>query len=274
MSRYNHNKFRLEPSSRWPFLSTAVEHALWKIQGQGLDRRGCAGGTRTVHDGYNPRRVPVPPGPQRQGEQDSTHMGLTLFLLAGLHTLLGVKKYFKCHLWLSSGCTQSHPTLSLWPSLLFLSPLFTQFQPHRPPCSSTQPQGLCTGCSLCLEGSSPDRPIVLPSSPPSSLFSNNLSEGPSLMALASWATSPSPTSLSFIVVVQLLSCVGLIVTPWTAAHQASLSFTISRSCSNSYSLSLWCHPTISSSVTLFSSCPQSFPGSGSFPMSRLFASVG
>ena len=33
----------------------------------------------------------------------------------------------------------------------------------------------------------------------------------------------------------------------------------------------WCHPTISSSVTPFSSCPQSFPASGSFPMSQLFA---
>ena len=37
-------------------------------------------------------------------------------------------------------------------------------------------------------------------------------------------------------------------------------------------LSRWCHPTISSSVVPFSSCPQSFPASGSFPMSQLFAS--
>ena len=36
----------------------------------------------------------------------------------------------------------------------------------------------------------------------------------------------------------------------------------------------WCHPTISSSVTLFSSCPQPFPASGSFPMSQFFASGG
>ena len=36
----------------------------------------------------------------------------------------------------------------------------------------------------------------------------------------------------------------------------------------------WCHPTISSSVIPFSSCPQSFPASGSFPMSQLFASGG
>ena len=42
-------------------------------------------------------------------------------------------------------------------------------------------------------------------------------------------------------------------------------------CSNSCPLSWWCHPTISSSVVPFSSCPQSFPASGSFPVSRLFA---
>ena len=45
-------------------------------------------------------------------------------------------------------------------------------------------------------------------------------------------------------------------------------------CSNSCLLSRWCHPTISSSVTPFSSCPPSFPASGSFPMSWLFTSGG
>ena len=42
-------------------------------------------------------------------------------------------------------------------------------------------------------------------------------------------------------------------------------------CSNSCPLSRWCHPTISSSVIPFSSHLQSFPASGSFPMSQLFA---
>ena len=41
--------------------------------------------------------------------------------------------------------------------------------------------------------------------------------------------------------------------------------------SNSYPSSRWCHPIISSSVVPFSSCPQSLPASGSFPMSQLFA---
>ena len=44
--------------------------------------------------------------------------------------------------------------------------------------------------------------------------------------------------------------------------------------SNSCPLSWWCHPTISSSVIPFSSCLQSFPASGSFQMSHLFASGG
>ena len=43
-------------------------------------------------------------------------------------------------------------------------------------------------------------------------------------------------------------------------------------CSNSCPSSQWCHPTISSSVTPFSSCLQSFPASGSFPMNWLLAS--
>ena len=47
-----------------------------------------------------------------------------------------------------------------------------------------------------------------------------------------------------------------------------------RACLNSCPLSRGCHPTISSSVTPFSSYPPSFPASGSFPMSQLFASSG
>ena len=47
-----------------------------------------------------------------------------------------------------------------------------------------------------------------------------------------------------------------------------------EACSNSCSLSWWCHPTISSSFVPFSSCLQSFPASVYFPMSQLFASDG
>ena len=47
-----------------------------------------------------------------------------------------------------------------------------------------------------------------------------------------------------------------------------------RAYSSSCPLSRWCHPTISSPVISFSSCLQSFPVSGSFPMSQFFASGG
>ena len=45
-------------------------------------------------------------------------------------------------------------------------------------------------------------------------------------------------------------------------------------CSNSCPSRWWCHQTISSSVIPFSFCPQSFPASGSFPMSQFFISGG
>ena len=45
-------------------------------------------------------------------------------------------------------------------------------------------------------------------------------------------------------------------------------------CKNSCPSNWWCHPTISSSVIPFSSCPQSFPASGSFSMSQFFTSGG
>ena len=75
-----------------------------------------------------------------------------------------------------------------------------------------------------------------------------------------------------IVVVHLLSHVQLFVNPWTSSM---LGFPVlhcsPRVCSDSYPLSWWCHPTISSSVAPFSSCPQSFPASRFLRMSWLFA---
>ena len=47
-----------------------------------------------------------------------------------------------------------------------------------------------------------------------------------------------------------------------------------RACSNPRPLSRWCHLTISFSIAPFFCCPQSFPASRSFPMSRLFATGG
>ena len=68
------------------------------------------------------------------------------------------------------------------------------------------------------------------------------------------------------------SCLTL-CNPWTAARQASLSFTTSLSLLKLH-LSQWCYPTILSFVVPFFSCLQSFPGSGSFLINHFFASGG
>ena len=79
----------------------------------------------------------------------------------------------------------------------------------------------------------------------------------------------------FLSSVQLLSRVHFFVTPWTVARQASLSNTNSQSLLKLMSIELVMpsqpsHPLSSP----FSSCLQSFPASGSFPMSQLFTSGG
>ena len=72
--------------------------------------------------------------------------------------------------------------------------------------------------------------------------------------------------------VQSLSCVWLFATPWTAACQASCPSPTPRACPNSCLSSWWYHSIISSSVVPFFSCLQSFPSSGSFPVSQFFTS--
>ena len=80
-----------------------------------------------------------------------------------------------------------------------------------------------------------------------------------------------------------LSHVQLFATPWTAARQASLFLTISQSLPKFTSIAsvmpsshliFWCCLTISSSVVPSSSCLQSFPALGSFPVSQLLTSGG
>ena len=105
--------------------------------------------------------------------------------------------------------------------------------------------------------------------PCGSLFLQSKQE--TLWLLILLKTLPEKVTLSS---VQFLSCVWLYVTPWAAARQASLSITSSWSPPKPMSIELvmpsnhliLCHP--------FSSCPQSFPASGSFPMSQHFASDG
>ena len=79
-------------------------------------------------------------------------------------------------------------------------------------------------------------------------------------------------SFLFISLVQLISCVRLFATPWTAADQPSLSINNPGDYLNSCPLSQRCHPTISSSVIPFSSCLQSLPASGSFQVRLFFVS--
>ena len=71
--------------------------------------------------------------------------------------------------------------------------------------------------------------------------------------------------------VQLLSCVQLFATPYELQHsRPPCPSPTPRVYSNSRPSSQWCHPAVSSSVIPFSSCPQSLPALGSFPMSQLF----
>ena len=74
--------------------------------------------------------------------------------------------------------------------------------------------------------------------------------------------------------VQFLYRVRPLVTPWTAAHQASLSITNSRSLLKLMSITLVMPSNHSSSVIPFSSCLQSFPASGFSQMSEFFTSCG
>ena len=77
-----------------------------------------------------------------------------------------------------------------------------------------------------------------------------------------------------VVVVQLLSRVQLFATHGLQHARFPCPSLSPGVCSKSCLVSQWCHPTISSSVTPFSSCPQSFPASGFFPVSQFFASGG
>ena len=71
--------------------------------------------------------------------------------------------------------------------------------------------------------------------------------------------------------VQSLSCVQLFATPWNVAHQPSLFFMISQSLLRLLSIELVMPSNHLILYCPLSSCPQSFPASGSFLMSWLFA---
>ena len=147
---------------------------------------------------------------------------------------------------------------SLWPCGL---------QHTRLPCPPLSAEFAQTHVHWVSDAIQPSHPLLLPSPPAFSL-----SQQQGVFQLVSSLHQMAEVYGALVVV---LSHVQLFATPWIAALQASLSFTIPCSLLKlKCPLSRWCHPTISSSVIPFSSCLQPFPASGSFPMSRLFASSG
>ena len=88
-----------------------------------------------------------------------------------------------------------------------------------------------------------------------------------------WPWTCCKTSLTFSSV-QSLSCVDSLQPHESQHARPPCPSPTPGVYSNSCPSSRWCHPAISSFVVPFSSCPQSLPASGSFPMSQLFTSGG
>ena len=105
---------------------------------------------------------------------------------------------------------------------------------------------------------------------PLCLLGQSLASSPLSLATVTWKWEQSQHL--FTLFSQLSSVASDSAAPWTAARQASLSIT--NSCPNSLPSSQRCHSTISPSIIPFSSCLQSFPASGSLPVSLFFASCG
>ena len=96
-------------------------------------------------------------------------------------------------------------------------------------------------------------------------------------SLANWVLSSFPCwSISFLFCWSSAQSCLILYDPMDCMQHVSLPCPspTPRACSNSWPSSQWCHSTTSSAVIPFSSCLQSFPESGSFPMSWLFPSGG
>ena len=112
----------------------------------------------------------------------------------------------------------------------------------------------------------------LPCPPPGDLSNPEIQVKSSALQADSLLLSHHGSSL-VIAIVQSLSCVQLFGPHWLQHTRLPCSSPYPRVCSNSCLLSQWCHSIISFSVIPFS-CLHSFPASGSFPVSWLFASGG
>ena len=124
---------------------------------------------------------------------------------------------------------------------------------------------------LSMEFSKQEYWSGLPFPPPGDLLDPVIKPAsPESPALASrFFTTVSPIYLvnssgKFVVVVQSHSCVQLFATHGLQHARLSCPSLYPGVCSNSCLLNWWCHPTVSSSVTPLSFCPQSFPASSSF----------
>ena len=116
----------------------------------------------------------------------------------------------------------------------------------------------------------------LPWPPPGSLPNPRIKPTRLSAALAGsfFTTSAAWEAPIYTSVLHSLSRGQLFVTPWTVARQTSLSFIISPSLFKHVSIESVMPSAVSSSVIPFSPCPQSFPASGSLPLSQFFASGG
>ena len=97
---------------------------------------------------------------------------------------------------------------------------------------------------------------------------------PLILQMGETVAYPEFPGCTYIVVVQLPSCDWLLATPWTAAYQASLSITNSQSLLKLMSIELVMSSNHLILCLPFSSCLQSFPASGPFPVSQFFTSGG
>ena len=179
-----------------------------------------------------------------------------MYLLAQTHIIY--IKFYMCHI---NGVQFSRSVMSdsLQPR---------ELQHARPPCPSPTPgvhPNSCPSSQWC-------HPAISPFVIPFSCCRQSLpaSESFPMSQLFAWHTNSSlqrcllPTTVSIVVIVQSLSRVQLFAPHGLQHARLPRPSLFPRVCSNSCPLSLWCHPTISSPVAPFSSCPQSFPVSGFF----------
>ena len=128
-----------------------------------------------------------------------------------------------------------------------------------------------------------------PKSPIQSVLNNGLQKGEvvqtgftnmhepkfGVVYLSEFSREKEPTCLSVCLVLFSHSVMSLSLRPHGLQHaRLPCPSPTPGACSNSCLLSQWYHPTISASVVPFTSCCQSFPASGSFPVSQFFPSGG